>query len=161
MEAMMRTRYLLLAAVVLIVVASVAGILCVAHGSAYRKAGMTHAVVIAPAKNPNRVIFESGRTLGLWTCQDSFRVGVGSTYKFVPWFKSGSTLKAMIGWRYQVLPMEGACRVTAYVHGAAIADTIALVCSPDSAVTSISDGTLIDSLMIRGLVLCKGHVRAQ
>lgn len=146
---------------VVAVVAAVVGILSIANGTAYRRDGMTTAVCTARAKNPNEGRLAAGRTIGLWTCQDSFRVAAGDVYTFVPWFKAGSTLKSMVGWRYQVLPSEGSCRVTAYIHGAAIADTMPIVCGPDSAVAAISDGTLIDSLTIRGIVLCKGRVRAQ
>jgi hypothetical protein len=156
----MRTRTFLIL-VVLAALCAVALVLGVAHATAYRKTGMTTAVCAAQAKNPNQVLFERGRTLGTWTCQDSFTVAAGDVYTFVPWRKDGATLKSMVGWRYQVLPYQGACEVTAFINGAAIGDRMRTRCGPDSALTMVSDGTRIDSLWIKGLVLCKGRVRAQ
>jgi hypothetical protein len=133
----------------------------VAQATAYRKTGMTTAVASDDKKNPNEQWLARGVTTGLWTCQDSFSVAAGDTYHFVPWYRVNGTLRAMQAWRYQVLPTQGACRVTVYQHGAALSDTLTNNCGPDSAFTNISDGSRIDSLVIRGLVLCKGRVRAQ
>lgn len=146
---------------VFIIVALLACVAPAAHATAYRKSGMTNAVVSNPVKNPNKARYEAGLTMGAWACQDTFSLAAGDVYTFVPWTRVGGALKSFTAWAYQVLPASGAVRVTAYPTGHALTDTICTVVSPDSTFQSINDVLMIDSLRVRCLVKSRGVARAR